>query len=46
LALLVSAFVLWIFDRFAGLGPTAAVTVTVVLAFPAALGAATGRLVL
>lgn len=46
LALVVSACVLWMFERFAGLDLASGVLVTVVLGFPAALGAAAARLVL
>lgn len=45
-ALIVSAYVLWTFGRFDGLGPNAALLQTIVLAFPASLGAAGARLIL
>ncbi|GLQ53065.1 TIGR02587 family membrane protein [Devosia nitrariae] len=45
-ALLVSAYVLWTFGRFDGLAFERALRVTVVLAFPAAVGAAAARLIL
>ncbi|GGK54564.1 TIGR02587 family membrane protein [Salinarimonas ramus] len=45
-ALLVSAYVLWTFERFSGLDLERSVMATVVLGFPAALGAAAARLVL
>lgn len=46
IALLLSAYVLWTFGRLAGTGPTAAILAIVVLAFPAAVGAAAARLLL
>ncbi|HEU4628166.1 MAG TPA: TIGR02587 family membrane protein [Gemmatimonadaceae bacterium] len=46
LALLISAFVLWVFGRYEGMGLGFRVGTAVVLAFPAALGAAAARLVL
>lgn len=46
LALLISAYVLWIFGRYDGAGAGFMVSTAVVLAFPAALGAAAARLVL
>jgi putative integral membrane protein (TIGR02587 family) len=46
IALLLSAWVLWTFGRFDGAGAFARVALTVVLAFPASLGAAAARLVL
>lgn len=45
-ALAVSAAMLWFFGRFAGASPALAVGQTVVLAFPGALGASAGRLLL
>lgn len=45
-ALLVSAYVLWTFERFAGLDLAGSAMAAVVLGFPAALGAAAARLVL
>ncbi|HEX6927909.1 MAG TPA: TIGR02587 family membrane protein [Gammaproteobacteria bacterium] len=45
LALLVSAYVLWTFGRFDGMGMTGILTTTAVLGFPAAFGAALARLV-
>ena len=46
LALAMSAYVLWTFGRFDGLGMVAVVSETVVLALPASLGAAAARLIL
>lgn len=46
LALAVSAYVLWTFGRFEGGAPHAYVMMTLVLGFPAALGAAAARLIL
>lgn len=46
IALLLSTYVLWTFGRLAGLSTTAAVLAIVVLAFPAAVGAAAARLIL
>jgi putative integral membrane protein (TIGR02587 family) len=46
IALLISLYVLWTFGRTDGLAMTEIVQTTVVLAFPAALGAATARLVI
>lgn len=45
-ALLVSAYALWTFGRFAGNGVGAMVESTVVLGFPGAIGAAAARLIL
>lgn len=45
-SLLVSLYVLWTFGRTDGLGVEAVVRITVVLAFPSALGAAAARLIL
>ncbi|HSK42205.1 MAG TPA: TIGR02587 family membrane protein [Arenibaculum sp.] len=45
-ALIVSLYVLWTFGRLEGLEPSQIVMPTVVLGFPAALGAATARLIL
>jgi putative integral membrane protein (TIGR02587 family) len=42
----ISAYMLWTFGRTAGLSAEEIVTATVVLAFPAALGAAAARLIL
>jgi putative integral membrane protein (TIGR02587 family) len=46
LALAVSAYVLWTFGRFDGSAAGPMVVTTVVLAFPAAIGAAAARLIL
>lgn len=46
IALLLSAYVLWTFGRFDGADPSIRVALSVVLAFPASLGAAAARLVL
>jgi putative integral membrane protein (TIGR02587 family) len=46
LALGVSASALWLFGRLDGLGLAAALSATVVLGFPSALGAAAARLIL
>ena len=46
LALAISAFICWTFGRFDGLALEEAVQVIVVLGFPAAVGAASARLVL
>ena len=46
LALAVSAFLLWVFGRLEGAGMVAVVSQTVVLGFPASLGAAAGRIIL
>jgi putative integral membrane protein (TIGR02587 family) len=45
-ALAVSAFVLWFFDRFANVSPAAAAAQVVVLGVAGSLGAAVGRLLL
>lgn len=45
-ALLISAYVLWTFGRFDGVGWTTIVRTTVVLGFPSAVGAAAARLIL
>lgn len=45
-ALVISAFVLWTFGRFDGLAAGQALRVTVVLGFPASVGAAAARLIL
>lgn len=45
-ALLVALYVLWVFGRFDGLAFHQILTSTVVLAFPAAVGAAAARLIL
>ncbi|WP_372707801.1 TIGR02587 family membrane protein [Brevundimonas sp.] len=44
IALLTSLFMLWVFGRLDGQTPSAIVATTVVLAFPASLGAAVARL--
>lgn len=46
IALLVSLYVLWTFERTVGLTPAEVAMMMVVLGFPAALGAATARLVI
>jgi putative integral membrane protein (TIGR02587 family) len=46
LALLMSAYMLWTFGRFDGNAAPDMVTATIVLAFPAAVGAAAARLIL
>jgi putative integral membrane protein (TIGR02587 family) len=46
IALLISAYILWTFGRFDDLSGFELVTTTVVLGFPAALGAAAARLIL
>lgn len=46
IAVLVSAWVLWTFGRLDGLGPLPAMMSVVVLALPAALGAAISRLII
>jgi putative integral membrane protein (TIGR02587 family) len=46
LSLLIAAYVLWCFGRLDGLGPTSMAMRVAVLAFPAAIGAASARLVL
>ena len=45
IALLISLYVLWTFERTVGLGSTDITMMVVVLSFPAALGAATARLI-
>lgn len=45
IALLVALYMLWTFERTAGLGPGELASMVVVLGFPASLGAATARLV-
>jgi putative integral membrane protein (TIGR02587 family) len=45
-ALIASAIILWFFGRFDGASLTVAIRQTVVLAFPATLGASAGRLLL
>jgi putative integral membrane protein (TIGR02587 family) len=45
IALLVSLYVLWTFERTAGIHASEVATMMVVLAFPASLGAATARLI-
>lgn len=44
IAVVVSLFVLWVFGRLDGQAPSTIVSLTAVLAFPAALGAAVARL--
>ena len=46
ICLLISAYVLWTFGRMSGLPLEEIVMITVVLAFPAAIGAAAARLIL
>lgn len=46
MAVLLSVYVLWTFGRFEGLGFMAALKATIVLAFPAAIGASAARLIL
>ena len=46
LCLLISLYMLWTFGRTTGLSLEAIVMATVVLAFPAAIGAAAARLIL
>lgn len=46
LALIISAYVLWTFDRTGGMAPQEVVKITLVLGFPAAVGAAAARLIL
>ncbi|RZU31065.1 TIGR02587 family membrane protein [Blastococcus saxobsidens] len=46
IALIVSAFLLWTFGRFDGIGLATAIDETVVLAFPGSIGAAAARLIL
>ena len=46
IALLGSAYILWTFGRLDGLGAAPALQVVAVLGFPAAIGAATARLIL
>ena len=46
LALLISGYILWTFGRFDGLAAHEVRQITIVLAFPAALGAAASRLIL
>ena len=45
IALLVALYMLWTFERTAGLGPGELASMVVVLGFPASLGAATARVV-
>ncbi len=45
-SLLSSAFMLWFFGRFGGLSLYGIIAETIVLAFPAALGASAGRLLI
>jgi uncharacterized membrane protein len=44
--LLVCLFLLWVFGRLEATSATAALMMTIVLAFPGALGAAAARLIL
>jgi putative integral membrane protein (TIGR02587 family) len=46
IALAISAYVLWTFGRFDGMGAGEVVKITMVLGFPSALGAAAARLIL
>ncbi len=46
LALLISGYILWTFGRFDGMAVQEIMQTTIVLAFPAALGAAASRLIL
>jgi putative integral membrane protein (TIGR02587 family) len=46
LCLLISLYILWTFGRIAGLSLEGTIMATVVLAFPAAIGAAAARLIL
>lgn len=46
IVLLTSLFILWTFGRFEGVGMLDVVAITVVLAFPASIGAAAARLIL
>jgi putative integral membrane protein (TIGR02587 family) len=46
LCLLISIYILWTFGRTSGLSPEGCMMATVVLAFPAAIGAAAARLIL
>ncbi len=46
MALALSAYVLWTFGRFEGLGTMASLKAAIVLAFPASIGAAAARLIL
>ncbi|MGH7199636.1 MAG: DUF2391 family protein, partial [Planctomycetaceae bacterium] len=46
IALAASALMLWFFGRFGGASPGVVVEQTVVLAFPASLGASAGRLLI
>ena len=46
IALALSAYLLWTFGRFDGVGATMVLTQAVVLALPASLGAAAARLIL
>jgi putative integral membrane protein (TIGR02587 family) len=46
ICLLISAYILWTFGRTDGVGMEELVTTTVVLAFPASIGAAAARLIL
>ena len=46
LALLMSVYMLWLFGRLDGTAPTEAALIAVVLGFPAAMGAASARLIL
>lgn len=46
IALLTSAFVLWVFERLDGGGPATALGSVIVLAFPAAIGAGAARVII
>jgi putative integral membrane protein (TIGR02587 family) len=46
MAILLSVYVLWTFGRFEDLGALASLKATIVLAFPAAIGASAARLIL
>jgi putative integral membrane protein (TIGR02587 family) len=46
ICLLISVYMLWTFGRTANVAPAAVLMATVVLAFPAAIGAAAARLIL
>jgi putative integral membrane protein (TIGR02587 family) len=46
LAILISAFICWCFGRFDGVTPVEMIRISIVLGFPAAVGAAAARLVL
>jgi hypothetical protein len=46
IALLISIYILWIFERTGGMSPEQVIPATIVLGFPAALGAGAARLIL